>query len=105
MTEFSISHVSVVPDDLAYMLRRHVFLLGINETKLSLLRVALCLQLLPFPCWNTKQKKKDDHFRNKTSELQRGEIANLSPAAFPQTCNLGLVRVGVCLVASLEEPL
>lgn len=37
MTEFSISHVSMVPDDLAYMLRWHVFLLSVNKTKLSLL--------------------------------------------------------------------
>lgn len=37
MTEFSISHVPMVPDDLAYMLRWHVFLLGINKAKLSLL--------------------------------------------------------------------
>lgn len=57
MAEFSISHVSMVPDDLAYMLRWHVFLLSVNKTKLSLLRVALCLQLLPFPCWNIKNKR------------------------------------------------
>lgn len=68
MSEFSISHVSVVPDDLAYMLRWHVFLLSINKTKLSFLRIALCLQLLPFPCWNTKRniETKDDLLRKQT---------------------------------------
>lgn len=98
----------MVPDDLAYMLGRHVFLLCINETKLSLLRVALCLQLLPFPCCDTKHniKTKDEHFWNKTTgELNREENANLSPAVFPQTCNLGLVQAGVHLVASLVGPL
>lgn len=36
MAELSIGHVSMVPDDLAYMLRWHVFLLSIHKTKLSL---------------------------------------------------------------------
>lgn len=65
MAEFSISHVSMVPDDLAYMLRWHVFLLCVNKTKLSFLRVALCLQLLPFPCWNTISKQKMSTFETR----------------------------------------
>lgn len=50
MTKLSVGHVSMVPDDLADMLRGHVLLLSIHKAKLSLFRVALCLQLLPFPC-------------------------------------------------------
>lgn len=33
------------------------------------------------------------------------KLTNLSPAVFPQTCNLELVQEGARLVASLEEPL
>lgn len=36
MTEFSVGHVSMVPDDLPDMLGWHVFLLCINKPKLSL---------------------------------------------------------------------
>ena len=50
MTKLSIGHVSMVPDDLADVLRRHVFLLSVHKAKLSLFGVALCLQVLPFSC-------------------------------------------------------
>lgn len=36
MAELPIGHVSMVPDDLADMLRWHVFLLSIHKAKLSL---------------------------------------------------------------------
>lgn len=36
MAKLSIGHVSMVPDDLADMLRWHVFLLCIHKAKLSL---------------------------------------------------------------------
>lgn len=48
MTELPVGHVSMVPDNFAHMLRRHVLLLSIHKSKFSLLRIALCLQLLPF---------------------------------------------------------
>lgn len=51
MAKLSVGHVAVVPDDLTDMLWGHVLLLSIHKTKLSLLRVALCLQLLPFSCY------------------------------------------------------
>ena len=50
VAELPIGHVTMVPDDFADMFRWHVLLLGIHKPKLSLLRVALCLELLPFSC-------------------------------------------------------
>ncbi len=37
MAKLSVGHVSMVPDDLAHMFRRHVLLLSINKAKLPLL--------------------------------------------------------------------
>lgn len=50
VAKLSVGHVSMVPDDLPDVLRWHVFLLCVDKPKLSLLRVAFRLQLLPFPC-------------------------------------------------------
>lgn len=50
MAELPVGHVSMVPDDLADVLGRHVLLLGIHKAKLPLLGIPLGLQLLPFPC-------------------------------------------------------
>lgn len=51
VTELPVGHVPVVTDDLADVFWRHVLFLGVHEAKLSLLRIALCLQLLPFAGW------------------------------------------------------
>lgn len=55
MAKLPIGHVSVVPDDLADVLGWHVFLLSIHKAKLSLLRVPLRLQVLPFSCCKNRQ--------------------------------------------------
>lgn len=57
MAKLSISHVSMVPDDLADMFRWHVFFLSIHKAKLSLFGVALCLQVLPFSCCKLRKNK------------------------------------------------
>lgn len=50
MPELPVGHVTVIPDDFPHMLRRHVLLLGIHKTKLPLLSITFCLQLLPLAC-------------------------------------------------------
>ena len=52
--ELSVAHVAVVSYDLTDMLRRHIFLLGVNEAKLSLLAVTFRLQLLPLAGYGNK---------------------------------------------------
>mmetsp|Transcript_70723 Transcript_70723/g.165866 ORF Transcript_70723/g.165866 Transcript_70723/m.165866 type:complete len:292 (+) Transcript_70723:6412-7287(+) len=47
MTELARRHVSVVLDDLPDVLRRHLFLLLLNHSKLALLTIALGVQGLP----------------------------------------------------------
>jgi hypothetical protein len=47
--EFLGGHVAVITHNLAQVLRRHVFLFGINISKLLLVRVPLGIELLPFP--------------------------------------------------------
>ena len=42
-----IGHVAVISDDLSDVLRRHVFLLGVDETEFPFFRESLALQLLP----------------------------------------------------------
>ncbi|PON48089.1 hypothetical protein PanWU01x14_239790, partial [Parasponia andersonii] len=37
------------PNDLPNVLRRHIFLLGLDETKLPLITISLRVKLLPFP--------------------------------------------------------
>lgn len=37
MTKLSVGHVTMIPYDFPYMLRRHIFLLCINKPKLALL--------------------------------------------------------------------
>ena len=44
---FAARHVSVVADDFAQMLRRHVLLLHIDEAEFPLLGILLVMQLLP----------------------------------------------------------
>lgn len=58
MAKLSVGHVTVVPDDLAHMLRWHIFFLCIHEAKLPLFRVTLGLQLLPFSRCRLKQDAK-----------------------------------------------
>lgn len=36
VAKLSVGHISMVPDDLANMLRWHIFLLGIHKSKLPL---------------------------------------------------------------------
>lgn len=41
MSVFSTAHITMIPNDLSYMLSWHVFLLSIDKAKLSLLRKPL----------------------------------------------------------------
>ena len=52
----SAGHVAVVSDDLAHVLGRHVFFLGLHEPELPLLAVALGLQLLPFLSYTQRRE-------------------------------------------------
>ncbi len=48
VSEFSVRHVSVISDDLADMLRRHVLFLRVDEAEFPFFRIAFRLKLLPF---------------------------------------------------------
>lgn len=47
MAKLSVSHITMIANDLPKMFGWHVLFLGINETKFTLLSIPLRLQLLP----------------------------------------------------------
>mmetsp|Transcript_8730 Transcript_8730/g.18588 ORF Transcript_8730/g.18588 Transcript_8730/m.18588 type:complete len:335 (-) Transcript_8730:298-1302(-) len=50
MPELAGRHITMILDDLADMLRRHVLFGSLNKAKLPLVSIALGIQLLPLPC-------------------------------------------------------
>lgn len=57
MSVFPATHIPVVSDYFSYMFRRHIFLLRINKSELTLFSKTFRLQLLPFLGLNLENKQ------------------------------------------------
>lgn len=88
------SHITVVSDDLAHVFGWHVFFLSLHEPELSLLAVALRLQLLPFLSYTKRTRQTiveiGSDIKARRMEATPG-LAHLSPAVLPlrAACRLG----------------
>jgi len=77
MSELPVGHITMILYNLPHMLRRHVFLLGINKTKLPLFSISLVLQLLP-PSKNASCKLQIS-FKLQASNQHNGVVDMIDP--------------------------
>lgn len=92
MPKFPVRHVTMIPDDFAYMLRWHVLFLSIHKAKFPLLRVAFGLKLLPFPSYNSEvTQTKANHVTKLSEHTKQIQSARSSHVNAPFSCSFSSV--------------